>query len=167
MASKPIHSGARCSFELPTKLKAAIADAITIWSRIDMAVLEINWVVQSADANQKRKLAKQKTWQNFRDFKNYMQLPNVGVDFDTLWRTVDRLTDERHLIAHGSWMIVDDTRPLVVWHKYLENNDTVIGEYFDYSRFERFMSSAQKLMEMVTTIKIFTENGMANPPPQL
>jgi hypothetical protein len=42
---------------------------------------------------------------------------------------------ERNLIAHGVWMVDNKGRPLVVWHsKFLESDDFIGAEYFDYAR---------------------------------
>jgi hypothetical protein len=107
--------------------------------------------VHGADVNQKRKLAKRRASDNFLEFKAFMSLPDV--ETDAIWKAVDRVSNERHLIAHGVWVIVDDTRPFVVWHKFLENNEHVVGEYFDYRRFEYFMKLAQQLLETFTKLK--------------
>jgi len=138
--SVQIHPDAKLSSELTIDLKIAIADAIVVFSRIETCVLETIWVIEDADLNQKRKLARRTISQNFQRLREFINIPNL--DLDATWRAIDRVMNERHIIAHGSWMIVDDVRPFVVWHKFMENSDTVIGEYFNYPRFEYFMKTA-------------------------
>src|SRR5271156_3699151 len=138
--SVPIHPNANISSELTADLKIAIADAIVVSSRIETCLLETIWVIEDADLNQKRKLATRTISQNFTQLRQFINIPNL--DLAKTWRAVDRVMNERHIIAHGSWMIVDNTRPFVIWHKFLENSDTVVGEYFNYHRFAYFMKTA-------------------------
>ena len=37
-------------------------------------------------------------------------------------------------------------KPWVVWHKFLEDDDSVIGEYFEKPRFDRFMKITGRLL---------------------
>lgn len=155
-----IHPEARWNFKLPVEVKIAIADAIVIFSRIETCVLEMVWAIKGADLNQKRKLAKRRASENFTELKNFMTLPDV--ETDAIWQALTQITDDRHIIAHGSWMVIDDIRPFVMWHKLIENDDTFIGEYFDYTRFEMFMKKAEKLLETFTALKIHLEDLRAN-----
>jgi hypothetical protein len=44
-------------------------------------------------------------------------------------------------------MWTNEERPLVVWHaKFLEEDDWVGAEYFDWSRFQNFMDLATPLL---------------------
>src|SRR5262249_11808510 len=71
----------------------------------------------------------------------------AGQRFEGLHKTFSALAYDRNLIVHGSWLMVDD-RPYVVWHKFLEDMDSVMGEYYDSGRFENFMLKANALLGM-------------------
>jgi hypothetical protein len=43
--------------------------------------------------------------------------------------------------------MVDD-RPLVIWHKFLEDTNGAIGEYYDRGRFDDFLLKVNHLLEM-------------------
>jgi hypothetical protein len=59
----------------------------------------------------------------------------------TLNRVVTIANNTSATLAHGVWRIADDGRPLVVWHaKFLESDDWVTGEYFDWTRFDTLKS---------------------------
>ena len=44
--------------------------------------------------------------------------------------------------------MVDDHRPWVVWHKFIEDSDSVMGEYYAEGRFADFMKKAGVIYEM-------------------
>jgi hypothetical protein len=39
-------------------------------------------------------------------------------------------------------------KPFVIWHKFLEDTDSVMGEYYVEGRFKDFMSKANALLKM-------------------
>ena len=51
--------GMTWSFDLPDRLKLAIADAIAIFSRIDHAIIECIWILEQADLKRKKQIAKE------------------------------------------------------------------------------------------------------------
>ena len=42
-----------------------------------------------------------------------------------------------------------DDKPWVVWHKFVEDIDSIIGEHFEAWRFERFMKKANHILGML------------------
>src|ERR1700722_1777163 len=127
------------TFELPDRLKLAIADAIVIYSRIESCIVEIIWELEEADLPRKQEIAKSWGDQNFRLVKKAVNMI-PGAETDAIWPALKALGRERNLIGHGVWMWASDDRPLVVWHaKFLEEDDWVGAEYFDFSRFDYFM----------------------------
>ena len=58
------------SFELPDRLKIAIADAVVLYSRIESCCVEIIWELEQADLERKKQIAKAWGDQNFRLLKS-------------------------------------------------------------------------------------------------
>ena len=48
-----------------------------------------------------------------------------------------------------------DERPWVVWHKFLQDAESVVGEFFDKERFEAFLRKANVMLD--TSRKFHTE----------
>jgi hypothetical protein len=84
-----------------------------------------------------QKIAKAPTAHNFDDIIKLME-EAAGERFDGLRGGFEALRDDRNLIAHGCWLMVDD-KPWVVWHKFIEDMESIIGQYFEKPRFEAFM----------------------------
>jgi hypothetical protein len=142
------------SFELPDRLKIAIADAVVLYSRIESCCVEIIWELEQADLERKKQIAKAWGDQNFRLLKQAVdQIP--GAETDKIWPALKALGKERNLIGHGVWMWTNEERPLVVWHsKFLEEDDWVGAEFFDWSRFDHFMKRATVLMDTFAQFKL-------------
>ena len=73
-----------------------------------------------------------------------------GAESNRIWPAVKSLAQDRNLIVHGFWAVDDalDDRPVVLSHRFLESEDYVTGEYFDYRRFEFFQKRADHLLNM-------------------
>jgi hypothetical protein len=141
---------------LSVQLRLAIADAVVMYSRLDTMILEIIWELRKSDLNEKRKLAKRSAAKNFEELKEHVRA--LG-SFDAIWKSLEQLKDERALIAHGSWFLIDG-KPFVLWHKeFLTYKDEVTAELFDERRFERFMTKVTHLYDM-----LFTFRQMLPPP---
>lgn len=151
--ARPRNPDLQWSLELPDRLKLAIADAIILYSRIESCCIEIIWEIEQADLKRKQELAKKWGDQNFKTLRRAVEtLP--GVRTDHIWPTLKALGKERNLIGHGVWLWTNEERPLVVWHsKFLESADWVGAEYYDWSRFERFMKHATVLMNTFAQFK--------------
>jgi hypothetical protein len=142
------------SFDLPDRLKIVIADAIVLYSRIESCCVEIIWELEQADLERKKQIAKAWGDQNFRLLKQAVdQIP--GAKTDKIWPALKSLTKERNLIGHGVWMWTNEGRPMVVWHsKFLEEDDWIGAEYFDWMRFDHFMKRATVLMNTFAQFKL-------------
>jgi hypothetical protein len=142
------------SFELPDKLKLAIADAIVLYSRIESCIVEIIWELEEADLERKKEIAKAWGDQNFHLIKRAVKLI-PGAKTDAIWPALKGIGKERNLIGHGVWMWTNEERPLVVWHsKFLEDADWVGAEFFDFPRFDYFMRRAELLMNTFAQFKL-------------
>jgi hypothetical protein len=152
--ARPRNPDLKWSFELPDRLKLAIADAITLYSRIESCCIEIVWEIEQADLARKQEVAKNWGEQNFKLLRKAVEsLPDAKTD--RIWPTLNVLGKERNLIGHGVWMWTSEGRPLVVWHsKFLESTDWVGAEYFDWSRFDSFMKKATVLMNTFAQFKL-------------
>lgn len=137
--AKPPDPNLRWSFDLPDKLKCAIADCVTLYSKIESCCVELVWALEQPDLERKKEIAKAWASQNFDVIKQVVKaLP--GVQSDAIWPALKALGKERNLIGHGVWMISNDDRPMVVWHaKFLESTDWVGAEFFGWERFDDFL----------------------------
>ena len=141
------------SFELPDNLKLKIADAITLFSRIDSNIVEARWAAEGADYERKKAIARKPAVDNIEALKGMVAAMGLEVaSTPRIWEAFDQLKWDRNLIAHGVWMIDDEGVPWVVWHsKFLEDDNNVVGEMFDHARFDRMLAIARHLQE--TTVK--------------
>ena len=68
--------------------------------------------------------------------------PGPNAKTAAIWPAAHDLRNDRNLIAHGVWVVDDDARPIVVWHrKFLESEEYITGEYLDYRRFASFQGA--------------------------
>src|SRR4051812_41276936 len=88
------------SFVLPDKLKLAIADSITLYSKIESCIVELVWVLENPDLERKRAIAKSWGDQNFRIVKKAVKMI-PGAESESIWPALKDLTQERNLIGHG------------------------------------------------------------------
>jgi hypothetical protein len=144
----PMPQGARLSPEIPDHVKLVLAGAVIAFGRIEQELIEIAWVMSDADLKQRLKIARSPTKENFIDIIEAVEQAEPGLRLDALKDTVRQLADDRNLIVHGAWIMADD-KPWVVWHKFAEDTDSVIGEYFEAWRFERFMTKSLHLLGML------------------
>ncbi len=164
--------GMTWSFDLPVKLKLAIADAVTIFSRIDSMIIEGIWILEQADAKRRRQIAKEKAYENIKYVRDIVA-QHMKLDVTPTWAALDELRQERNLIAHGVWMMRfgGDTPgetavppiglPMVLWHsKMVESEDFVTAESFDYWKFERYTKRATLLLDTFTKFRYMTEDAI-------
>jgi len=155
--SPPPVLGTTWTFELPDKLKIAIADSIVVFSRMETILLETVWILEESNLEEKRELTRDFVTKNFKKLKKVVKrLP--GVETDKIWPTLENLADERNLIAHGFWAVGENDRPTVLSHRFLESEDYVTAEFFDYTRFEYFLKRAEHLLNTFRLFKTMLEN---------
>jgi hypothetical protein len=143
-----MHSGAKLTHEIPDWVKVAIADAILLFGRLEQEVIEIAWLIKGAEQKLERiRIARNPATDNFSDIVAIVE-EAAGQKLTALRSTFDDLSKDRNLIVHGAWWIVDDHRPWVVWHKFIEDNESVMGEYYEQGRFADFMMKAKTLLDM-------------------
>jgi hypothetical protein len=164
--------GITWSFDLPDRLKLAIAEAVTIFSHIDCMVIESVWVLEQADLKRKKQIAKEHAHENINFVKSVVE-QHMKLNIQETWDALAEMRQERNLIAHGVWSvrfggdtpgetIVPPTgMPMVLWHsKMLESDDYVTAESFDYWRFERFMRRARLLLNTFRQFKAMCEKAI-------
>lgn len=144
----PMPEGVRLSSELPDWVKLSIADAVVVFGRIEQEAIEISWVLTDAELRERLKLARTAATENFVAIIESVERSQASLNLDTLKTTFRTLADERNLIVHGSWTMTDD-KPWVVWHKFAEDTESVIGEHFEAPRFERFMIRCNHILDML------------------
>jgi len=164
--------GMTWSFDLPVRLKIAIADAIAIFSRIDHVVIECIWVLDQADLKRKKEIAKEHAHENIKFVRGVVE-EHMKLDIGPTWDALDEMRRERNLIAHGVWTMrfggnsagetatPPEGLPMVLWHsKMLESDDFVTAESFDYWRFDRFMDRARVLLNTFLQFRTMAENAI-------
>lgn len=161
--------GMTWSFDLPIKLKLAIAEAVTIFSHIDCMVIESVWVLEQADLQRKKQIAKEHAYENIKFVRAVVE-QHMNLDIGPTWDALDALRQDRNLIAHGVWSVRfggettgeqgpnAEGLPMVLWHsKMLESDDFVTAESFDYWRFEKFMKRARLLLNTFKQFRTMCE----------
>lgn len=144
----PMPEGVQLSSEIPDQVKLAIADAVIVFGRIEQELIEIAWVISNADLKQRLRIARAPTADNFIAIIEAVEQAQSGLNLDAFKATARQLADDRNLMVHGAWTMTDD-RPWVVWHKFAEDTDSVVGEHFEPRRFERFMTKALHILSML------------------
>ncbi|WP_370677692.1 hypothetical protein [Pleomorphomonas sp. PLEO] len=144
----PMSQGVRLSHDIPSEIKLAIADAVIAFGRIEQELIEIAWIISGADLKQRIKIARAPTKENFTEIIDSFEKTQPDLKLNALKDTVRQLADDRNLVVHGAWTMADD-KPWVVWHKFAEDTDSIIGEYFETWRFEKFMIKSLHLLEML------------------
>jgi hypothetical protein len=138
--------GTPLSAELPDWVKLNIADCIVVFGRLEQTVIEIAWeVAGTTEIKERLKRARQPANNNFEEMLAVIE-EAAGTKFDALRTAFDGLSKDRNLIAHGSWLMAGD-KPYVVWHKFLTDTESVMGEFFEDHRFNHFKQRAEKLLE--------------------
>jgi hypothetical protein len=127
---------------------------VTLFGRLDNALIEVLWADEQADLARKKKNAKEFAADNI-EFMAQRIKERLGLDAPNIWHSLARMRRERNLIAHGVWMVADGENPMVLWHsKMLESDDYVSFEPFPYHRFEHFWTKAAHLLN---TFNIYRE----------
>jgi hypothetical protein len=165
--------GMTWSFDLPDRLKIAIADAVIVFSHIDCMVIESVWVLEEANLRRKKQIAKEHAAENINFIRGIVE-EHMQLDIGSTWDALTELRRERNLIAHGTWSVRfgGDTPgetapdpeglPMVLWHsKMLESDDFVTAESFDYWRFDKFMKRARVLLNTFQQFRTMCEEAIA------
>jgi len=138
----------RLSLELPEWVKLSIADAVVLFGRIEQEVIEISWVLTDAGLKERLKVARNPATDNFIAIIDSAERSWGHLTLDTLKDGFRELANDRNLIVHGAWTMTDE-KPWVVWHKFAEDTENIIGEHFEAWRFERFMAKGAYLLDML------------------
>ena len=144
----PMPDGVHLSAELPDWVKLSIADAVVTFGRMEQEIIEISWILNDADLNKKLSLSRNPATENFLSTLESVEKTEPGLKLDALKAAFKALSDERNLMVHGAWTMTNDM-PWVVWHKFLEDDDSVIGEHFEKWRFDRFVFKAKHILNML------------------
>jgi hypothetical protein len=146
----PMAPGAQFDFTIPDWVKLLIAECVIIFGRVEQKAIEIVWVVETADPRQRVKIARRPAAENFKIAVSNMN----GVTperIEAQQKFFVDLAQLRNLIAHGCWVMVN-SRPWVVWHKFIVDDGSIVGEFCEKDRFEAFKRQANKMLEMLSNI---------------
>lgn len=139
-------AGTPISVDIPDWVKLEIASCLILFGRLEQCVIEIAWEMAGTTEIKERLMrARQPATENFSEVVSVIE-DAAGQKFDALHRTFDELAKDRNLFAHGSWLMAG-VRPYVVWHKFITDTDSVMGEFIEAHRFDHFKRRADKLLE--------------------
>jgi hypothetical protein len=159
MAGRTLEPALNWSPKVPNKLKLAIADCILLYSNIESCIVELVWLIEDADIERRREIAKSWSTKNFKIVKQVIKsIP--GAESDAVWPILKDLGEERNLIGHGVWMISHDGRPMVVWHARSESLDHIEAQYFDWARFDQFLELGSAVLKTFSEFKELLEVGI-------
>lgn len=144
----PMPEGVLLSAELPERVRLAIADAVVLFGRMEQEIIEISWLLTDATLKEKLKFARNPATESFITVLESVERSQPGLKLDALRDGFTNLAHERNLMVHGAWTMTD-AKPWVVWHKFLEDDESIIGEHFEAWRFERFMKKGTCLLDML------------------
>jgi hypothetical protein len=145
---RPMPEGLWLRTELPRWLRMAIADALILFGRLEQQTIEISWLLSDAALKTKLELARNPATDNFLAVLEFVELREPDLKLDALKSGFTTLAQERNLIVHGAWTMAGET-PWVVWHKFLEDDDSIVGEFFGRRRFERLRVTGEHVLGML------------------
>jgi hypothetical protein len=138
--------GTKLSTDMPDWVKIEIADCIIVFGRLEQCVIEIAWeMAGTTEIKARLKRARQPATDNFDEVLSVIE-EAAGEKLEALRRAFEELAKDRNLMAHGSWLMAG-SRPYVIWHKFLTDVDSIMGEFLDTHRFQHFKARANKLLE--------------------
>lgn len=137
--------------ELPDWLRLAIADAVVVFGRMEQEAIEIVWLLRDATLAEKLKAARDPATDTLTTIVEIIERTQSDLDFSAIKSKIVDLAQERNMIVHGSWCLAND-KPYVVWHKFLVDDEHIIGEYFEKLRFDNFMNLANHLLSTLFDI---------------
>ena len=143
---------------MPDWVRFAIADAVVIFGSLEQEIIEISWILRDAQLESKLKIARATATENYIAVLESVERQDVDLDLKESKNAFRRLADERNFIVHSSWRMLDD-KPWAVWHKFLEDDSSIIGEFFEQWRFEYFMEKAQHLLGVLKQFHDMLELG--------
>lgn len=162
----------RLSKGVPDKIKLAMADAIMAFSDMEMSAEQFIWdllglspddgkLVTRIDTKDKMELAKK-----FSERYRLPLHPNEQTTADA-WTGIRKAIEARNKMAHGVWMTIDLTKPIVVSYRIPIELGRINSEHFPLDRIEavtRICVRAKGLFDTLC-VKIATEGRPPPPPP--
>jgi hypothetical protein len=149
---------------VPDQVKIAMASAVMTFSDMEMSAEQFIWdvlglsvddgkLVTRIDTKEKIELAK-KLSERYR-----LPLhPNEQTTADA-WSTIRSVIEARNKMAHGVWVMIDNTTPIVVSYRIPIELGGVNSEHFPLDRIEAVTSVCVKAKGLFDTLcaKIATE----------
>lgn len=155
--------GTKLSTVMPSWVKTEIADCIILFGRLEQCVIEIAWeIAGTTEIKDRLKRTRQPATDNFDEVLSVIE-EAAGEKMEALRRAFEELAKDRNLMTHGSWLMAG-SRPYVIWHKFLTDRDSVMGEFIDAHRFAHFKARADKLLETCNEwYMMMAEKNMTKP----
>jgi hypothetical protein len=146
----PMPPGAAFDFNMPAWTKTLIADCLIVFGRVEQKSIEVVWVVEGANVAKRVAIARRPPKENFEiAIRNGNTLNGSSIE-KYLEAFVD-LANLRNLIAHGAWVMVNGV-PWVVWHKFIVDDGSVVGEFCQRERFEAFKRQANAMLRLLSDL---------------
>ncbi len=131
---------------MPDWVKIEMATCIILFGRLEQKAIEIAWdMAGTVEVKERVKRARQPASNNFDEILAVIE-EAAGEKFEALRNAFEGLANDRNFMVHGHWLMAGE-KPYVVWHKFITDADSVMGEYFEKHRFEHFQRRGEKLLD--------------------
>jgi len=171
MVQQTLSDPKRLSKGVPDKIKLAMADAIMAFSEMEMNAELFIWdllglspddgkLVTRIETKDKMELAKK-----FSERYRLPLHPNEQTTAEA-WTAIRDIIEARNKMAHGVWMTIDLTMPVVVSYRIPTEFGQINSEHFSLERIEAITRVCKKATQLFYTLcrKISSE-GRPPPPP--
>jgi hypothetical protein len=139
------------SFDLPDGLKLAIANAVTSFAKLEMAIEELIWELIGLSFAHGRLLTRMDTRPKFELVKKLVLDLVPEKDRKTIapniWQAMTILREDRNEIVHGTWVIFNG-KPAIVSHRYSAPPDEIGTRSFSIDELKRFVRKAEMLEKL-------------------
>jgi hypothetical protein len=153
----PVQDMSRVTFDIPTEIKIAIAEAIMSFSSLEATAESMIWdllrlpydegriVTQNMDAG--RKFAMLHELLDMRIPESSSLRPDKKI-----WSAIETTRASRNIAAHGIWAMVDNINPVVVRYRSSAGSQMVMGEAFPLLRLQAVQRLSGKLKRLLDTL---------------
>ncbi len=146
---------ARVSFDIPAPVKLAIADAIIAFARLETTVEQLIWSLVGIPDHHGPKLTRMDTRAKFQLLEGLM-ISEIFIEKKRnpkdLWTMLRELTDERNMVIHGIWAMVDKTDPYIYSHKLKAPKGIIRSRHFPIELLQHMEKSCRVIEDSLIAL---------------
>jgi len=165
-----LSDGARISEGVPDAIKLAMADALMVFSEMEMSAEHFIWDVLGLSADDGKLVTQIETKEKIELAKKLshrygLPLHRHARTTADAWSAIRLAVEARNKMAHGIWRMIDGETPIVVSYRIPIEAGRINSEHFPLDRIEAVTSAclrAKKLFDALCA-RIATE-GRPKPP---